>query len=106
MTTPQRTRRTPRFAEKIEQRRALTLFAPLRVLCVLCGEIFSSVLPRVGLACGLSGVCFCPVSVMAAPRVWLADQGDNQGHGNRLLEIDAVNKKNPPDADGDVIILR
>lgn len=43
----------------------------------------------------------------AAPRVWLADQGNNQGQNNRIMEIDPVNLKNPPDADGtNIIILR
>lgn len=47
---------------------------------------------------------------MAVPRVWIADQGNNQVGGanpnNRILEIDPVNHKNPPDAQGDVIILK
>jgi hypothetical protein len=39
-------------------------------------------------------------------RVWVADQGNNQGSNNRIIEIDPVNKKTPPDADGtDIIIL-
>ena len=44
---------------------------------------------------------------MASPRVWIADQGNNQGFNNRILEIDPLNKKEPPDPNGtDVIILR
>lgn len=40
-------------------------------------------------------------------RVWIADQGSNNGVNNRIMEIDPVNKKNPPDADGtDIIILK
>jgi hypothetical protein len=46
----------------------------------------------------------------AAPRVWLVDQGNNQQGGanpnNRIFEIDPVNHKSPPDAEGDVIVLR
>lgn len=40
-------------------------------------------------------------------RVWVADQGDNQGGNNRIMEIDPFNKKTPPDPDGtDCIILK
>jgi hypothetical protein len=35
----------------------------------------------------------------AAPRVWIADQGDNQGVNNRILEIDPINI-NPSGPDG------
>ncbi|HOA74104.1 MAG TPA: hypothetical protein PL151_20440 [Phycisphaerae bacterium] len=42
----------------------------------------------------------------AAPRVWVADQGDNQGNNNRILEIDPLNRKDPPDAEGDAIVLQ
>lgn len=46
----------------------------------------------------------------AQPRVWIADQGNNQegpaNPNNRILEIDPINHKTPPDADGDVIILK
>jgi len=39
-------------------------------------------------------------------RVWVADQGDNQGGNNRIMEIDPFNKKTPPDPDGtDCIII-
>lgn len=41
----------------------------------------------------------------AFPRVWIADQGDNQGVNNRILEIDPVNRKVPPDSEGDAIAL-
>ncbi len=43
----------------------------------------------------------------AQVRVWIADQGNNRGVNNRIMEIDPVNKKTPPDPDGtDCIILR
>jgi len=48
--------------------------------------------------------------VLGQPRVWIADQGNNQvgasNPNNRILEIDPVNHKNPPDAEGDIIILQ
>lgn len=44
---------------------------------------------------------------LAQIRVWVADQGDNQGVNNRIMEIDPFNKKTPPDPDGtDCIILK
>ena len=43
------------------------------------------------------------------PRVWIVDQGQRNtvpNPTNRILEIDPVNKKDLPDAEGDAIILR
>lgn len=54
----------------------------------------------------ISLVVWClPLGLTAAPRVWVADQGDNQGGNNRILEIDPINRKIPPDNQGDAIVL-
>lgn len=49
-------------------------------------------------------------SIQGQPRVWIADQGNNQAGAanpnNRILEIDPINHKIPPDAEGDIIILQ
>ncbi len=48
---------------------------------------------------------FAAVTTWAQPRVWIADQGDNHGFNNRILEIDPINH-NPSGPDGsDVYIL-
>jgi len=40
----------------------------------------------------------------AAPRVWIADQGDNHGVNNRILEIDPINT-NPGGPDGSNVYI-
>jgi sugar lactone lactonase YvrE len=55
-------------------------------------------------------LCLPVSTAFAQPRVWIADQGNNQNGAanpnNRILEIDPFNKKVPADAQGDVIILK
>lgn len=57
---------------------------------------------------GLS-ICLCASTILAQPRVWIVDQDTLKdppnNPNNRIFEIDPINKKNPPDAEGDVIVL-
>ncbi len=64
---------------------------------------------RVGIATFGMHVLLAAMPVIAVPRVWIADQGNNQqapaNPNNRILEIDPINLKTPPDPDGTNVII-
>jgi len=58
-------------------------------------------LDRIGLS--LCALALATATVWAQPRVWIADQGDNHGYHNRILEIDPVNHGSFEDSDVNVL---
>ena len=61
-------------------------------------------MPRLVIVAGLILSSGCSARA-SPPRVFLADQGDNNGFHNRILEIHPFDHKDPPDPDGTNAII-